>query len=137
MVLDVPTKANQVPDLKQRDVRETPASTATATAVGLTGESYLLFGAGSADLTAERTLTAGEGIDLTDGGVGTTLTISGEDATDGGNKGIASFHPDDFDVTAGAVTIDDSGIDHDATTNFVADEHIASADLVLMAQVFG
>ena len=66
---------------KQRDVRETPASTATASAVGLTGESYVLVGAGGADLTAERVLTAGEGIDFTDGGAGTTITKNVPDNT--------------------------------------------------------
>ncbi len=102
MVLD------KIPNTKiftQRDVRETPASTATATAVGLTGESYVLVGAGGADLTAERTLVAGEGLDLSDGGAGTTITISGENATTT-NKGIASFHNDDFQVTSGVVTLD-------------------------------
>lgn len=84
MVLD------KIPGTKlfvQRDVRETPAATATASAVGLTGEPYVLVSAGGADLTAERVLTAGEGIDLSDGGAGTTITVSGEDST-AANKGI-------------------------------------------------
>lgn len=88
----------------KRDVRETPAATATATAVGLTGESYVLVGAGSADLTAERTLTAGEGMSFTDGGAGTTITIYGENATDT-NKGICSLDLADFTVTSGAVAL--------------------------------
>ncbi len=65
----------------QRDVRETPSSTATATAVGLTDEPYVLVSAGGADLTAERVLTAGAGIDLNDGGAGTTITIDAEAAS--------------------------------------------------------
>jgi hypothetical protein len=88
----------------QRDVRETPASTATASAVGLTGEPYVLVGAGGADLTAERTLTAGEGINLSDGGAGTTITIDGESASDT-NKGIATFQATDFTVTTGDVAL--------------------------------
>ena len=104
MVLTVPTKPNQVPDLKQGDVRETPAATATATAVGLTGESYVLVGAGSADLTAERTLTAGEGISFTDAGAGSTITIYGETASDT-NRGIATFQATDFTVTTGDVAL--------------------------------
>ena len=55
-------------------------------------------------LTNERVLTAGEGIDLTDGGAGSTITISGEDATTT-NKGIASFYSGDFDITAGEVSL--------------------------------
>lgn len=96
MVIEIPTKPHKVPDLKQRDVRETPASTATATAVGLTGESYVLVGAGSADLTAERTLTAGTGVSVTDAGAGTTVTLA---------------------------TID-GDIVHDNLSGFVANEHL-------------
>ena len=101
MVLD------KIPNTKiftQRDVRETPASTATATAVGLTDESYVLVGVGGADLTAERVLTAGEGLNLNDGGAGTTITISGENASDT-NKGIASFQLSDFSITSGDVSL--------------------------------
>jgi hypothetical protein len=59
----------------------------------------------------------GEGINVsyTSG----TATVSGEDATDGGNKGIASFNPDDFAVSSGAVSLDDdviSTIDGDSGT---------------------
>ena len=53
-------------------------------------------------------IEGGEGIDTV---VGATdkVTISGEDASTS-NKGIASFHSDNFSVSSGAVTIKDQGV---------------------------
>ena len=87
----------------QHDVRETPASTATATSVGLVDGKYLVVDY-HADMTDERKVTAGEGIDFTDGGANSTFTISGENASTS-NKGIASFDTAHFTVTTGAVGI--------------------------------
>ena len=70
----------------QTDVRETPASTATATSVGLTDGKYIVVDY-HADMTAERKITAGEGIDFTDNGANSTFLIAGEDST-AANKGI-------------------------------------------------
>ena len=47
----------------------------------------------------------GEGMNVTHSG--TTVTVAGEDASDT-NKGVASFDADDFDVTSGAVALEDS-----------------------------
>ena len=81
MVLEIPDKI-----LGQRDVRETPISTATATSLSVIDATYLTL-SNHADLTDERVLTAGEGIDFNDAGAGNALTISGEDASLT-NKGI-------------------------------------------------
>ena len=48
------------------------------------------------------TLTAGEGIDVTNGAG--SITLSAEDAT-ATNKGIASFNASEFTVSSGAVSI--------------------------------
>ena len=76
------------------------------------------------------TLSAGEGIDITN--AAGSITILGEDATSA-NKGIASFDATDFTVTTGNVVINDAGINHDSTTGFVADEHVAHTGVTLTA----
>ena len=70
MVLEIPGKI-----LGQEDVRETPAATATATAVGLTDGKYLVVDF-HADMTDERKITAGTGIGFTDNGANNTFVIA-------------------------------------------------------------
>jgi len=94
----------------RRDVRDTPASSITT----VTDASYLTLGL-NGDLSAERVLTAGEGIDFTDGGVNSTLTVDGEDSA-AGNKGIVIVDPGEgIDVSYSSGTATVSG--EDATTS--------------------
>jgi len=64
-------------------------------------------GTGAVDLDSQTlALTSGEGIDITHSGQ--AITIAGENATNS-NKGVASFSSADFDVSAGAVSINSIG----------------------------
>lgn len=64
-------------------------------------------GTGAVDLDSQTlAFTSGEGMDITHSGQ--AVTIAGENATTT-NKGIASFSSADFDVTAGAVSINSIG----------------------------
>jgi len=65
------------------------------------------------------TIAGGEGIDTS--ASGTTITITGEEASSS-NKGVASFSTDNFSVSSGAVTIKDSGVilGTETTGNYVA-----------------
>ena len=120
---------------KQTDVRETAVADAVMnTTLDMNGNKIINVtdptnpqdAATKAYVDTGTFLTAGEGIDIT----GTT--ISGENASDS-NKGMASFTASDFTVTGGDVVIKDSGISHDDTTGFVADEHIAHTGVSINA----
>jgi hypothetical protein len=64
-------------------------------------------------------LRGGEGIDVTHNQVSTTITVSGEDASDT-NKGIATFNSADFTVSSGDVTISDVTLGTQTSGNYVA-----------------
>ena len=75
------------------------------TSVGLTADNAAAsIGGGSVNFT----IAGGEGVDTNM--VGTTITVSGEDASTS-NKGIASFSSDNFAASSGEITIKSGGID--------------------------
>jgi hypothetical protein len=72
------------------------------------------------DLDSETlTIAGGEGIDTS--ASGTTITITGEEASTS-NKGVASFNSDNFSVSSGVVIIKDGGVilGTETTGNYVA-----------------
>ena len=81
------------------------SSSSDVTGITITSDSGTASdSSGNLDLT----MSGGEGIDTS--ATGSTVTISGEDATTS-DKGIASFHSDNFSVSSGSVTIKSNGID--------------------------
>jgi len=81
----------------------------------------LMIGTGT-DFAA-GTLTAGEGLDVTN--ASGTITISAEDATVS-NKGIASFATAQFDVSSGAVSIKDATSSVKGIASFGSDFTVSS-----------
>lgn len=95
------------------------SGTGAITALGAAANGEIPIGDGTTDPQL-ATITAGEGIDITNGAG--SITIDGEEATDG-NKGIAKFDFDNFTVSAGNVTI--KGI----YTSDIVDQTILRGDI--------
>ena len=91
----------------------------------------VLIGNGSNGDMELATLTAGEGLDVTnaDG----SITLSAEDATDS-NKGIASFSASYFTVTSGDVAIADATTSSKGIASFDSDNFtLTSGDVAITA----
>jgi hypothetical protein len=80
------------------------------------------------------TLTAGEGLDVTN--ASGSITISAEDATVS-NKGIASFATAIFDVSSGAVSIKDSTTSVKGIASFAAANFTVSSGAVSITALDG
>jgi len=94
----------------------------------------LLIGNGSNGDMELATLTAGEGLDVTnaDG----SITISAEDAT-AGNKGIASFSASYFTVTSGDVAINDASTSAKGIALFDSSNFSVSSGTVTVTAIDG
>ena len=100
----------------QQSIKAYVDSQVTAQDLDLTTDSGTI----DIDLDSETlTIAGGEGIDTS--ATGTTVTISGEDASTS-NKGIASFNSADFNVSSGAVSL--------ATTATTTELNIIDGDTI-------
>lgn len=80
------------------------------------------------------TLTAGEGIDITN--AGGSITIDGEDAS-AANKGIASFAASYFTVTAGDVEINDATVTTKGIASFATENFTLTSGAVAITGIDG
>ena len=118
MVIDVEGKSDEKDGFFLRsDVRETPAATGVVNTI-IPGEGIDTIGTGDVTISGEDSTAGNKGIVIVTGGEGMDVsyaagnaTVSGEDATTS-NKGIASFNSADFNVSSGAVSLDDDTLTH-------------------------
>jgi hypothetical protein len=94
----------------------------------------LMIGNGTNGDMELATLTAGEGLDVTnaDG----AITLSAEDATTS-NKGIASFASAIFDVSSGAVSIKDATTSVKGIASFASDNFTVTSGAVAVTAIDG
>jgi len=97
-------------------------------------DGQLLIGDTSSGVFDAATLTAGEGIDITNGAG--AITIIGEDATTS-NKGIASFNSAQVDISSGAVTIKDATASVKGLASFNSSEFTVSSGAVSITALDG
>ena len=109
-------------DVGETDLTEAPGDITLVSITTDTGSGgRASFTSGNADFI----LLGGEGIDVTNSGA--TITVAGEEATTS-NKGVASFHGDNFSVSSGAVTIKDQGVLYAEIQNVSATDRILGRD---------
>ena len=97
-------------------------------------DGQLLIGDTSSGVFDAATLTAGEGLDITNGAG--AITLSAEDATDS-NKGIASFSGSYFTVSSGDVAINDATTTAKGIASFHADNFTVSSGSVTVTAIDG
>ena len=97
-------------------------------------DGQVLIGDTSSGLFDAATLTAGEGIDITNGAG--AITILAEDATTS-NKGIASFDSNQVTISSGAVTIVDASVTVKGLASFNTNEFTVSSGAVSITAING
>ncbi len=125
MVVDLPNNL-----FGKRDVRDTPKNDPAAS----TALSFITVGS-ETDLTSNRVLTAGTGIDITDGGAGSNITISTESKTD-----YISIAPDAFrasDASNTSYNVDNDTLFITGTEDYHANISIPNGAVVTGIIVYG
>lgn len=97
-------------------------------------DGQLLIGDTSSGVFDAATLTAGEGLDITNGAG--AITLSAEDATDS-NKGIASFSGSYFTVSSGDVAINDATTSAKGIASFDSSNFTLSSGAVSITAIDG